>query len=59
MQLQGNIFFPTIGSNEAPMRKASAKCADEYVASIQDRLRTTLWEAQTQSIAEACRPKRY
>ena len=34
------------------MREASAKCVDEYVASVQDRLRTTLWEAQAQLTAE-------
>ena len=49
-----NFYFPTIGSTEAPMREASAKCVDKYIASVQDRLRTTLWEAQTQSMAEAC-----
>ena len=35
------------------MREVSAKHVDEYVASIQDRLRTALWEAQAQSMAEA------
>ena len=30
-----------------------------YVASIQDRLRTTLWEAQAQSTVEECRQKWY
>ena len=48
-----NLVFPTIGSNEAPMREASAKPMDEYVASIQDRLRTALWEVQVQSMMEA------
>ena len=32
--LSVNFYFPTIGSSEAPMREASAKCVDEYVASI-------------------------
>ena len=41
------------------MREASAKCVDEYIASIQDRLRITLWEAQAQSMAETCRQKWY
>ena len=36
------------------MREASAKHVDVYVASIWDRLRTALWEAQAQSTAEAC-----
>ena len=36
------------------MREASVKHVDEYVASIQDRLRTALWKAQAQSTAEAC-----
>ena len=41
------------------MREASAKHVDEYVASIWDRLRTTLWEAQAQSMVEACQQKWY
>ena len=32
---------------------------DEYIASVQDRLRTALWEVQTQSTAEACQQKWY
>ena len=32
---------------------------DEYVASVWDRLRTALWDAQAQSTAEACRQKWY
>ena len=54
-----DFVFPTIGSNEAPMREASAKHVDVYVASIWDRLRTALWEVQAQSTAEACRQKQY
>ena len=41
------------------MRKASTNCVDEYIASIWDRLRTTLWEVLTQSKAKACQQKRY
>ena len=41
------------------MREASTKHMDKYVASIWDRLRTTLWEAQVQSTAEACQQKWY
>ena len=54
-----NFYFPTIGSTKAPMREASTKHVDEYVASVWDRLRTTLWEVQTQSTVEACWQKRY
>ena len=54
-----NFVFPTIGSNEAPMREASAKHVDMYVASIWDRLRTTLQEVQVQLMAEAHRQKWY
>ena len=54
-----NFYFPTIGSTEAPMREASAKHVDEYVASIQDRLRTALWEVQAQLATEACQEKWY
>ena len=34
------------------MREASTKDVDKYIASVQNRLRTTLWEVQTQSMAE-------
>ena len=58
-RLPVDFYFPTIGSTKAPMREASAKHVDEYVASVQDRLRTTLWEVQTQLKAEACQQKHY
>ena len=29
-----NFYFPTIGSSQAPMREASTKHVDEYIASI-------------------------
>ena len=41
------------------MREASAKHVDVYIASVQDRLRTALWEAQAQLTVEACRQKQY
>ena len=41
------------------MREASVKHVDEYIASVWDRLRTALWEAQAQSMAEACRQKQF
>ena len=41
------------------MRGAFTKCVDVYVASIQDRLRTTLQEVQAQSTVEACQQKWY
>ena len=54
-----DFVFPTIGSNEAPTKEASAKHVDVYIASVWDRLRTALWEAQAQSTAEACQQKWY
>ena len=48
-----HFYFPTIGSAKAPTRQASAKHVDKYVASVQDRLRTALWEAQAQLTTEA------
>ena len=54
-----NFIFPTIGSNKAPMREASAKRVNVYVASLRDRLRSTLWEAQAQSTAEGHQQKWY
>ena len=47
-----DFYFPTIGSTKAPMREASTKHVDEYIASVWDRLRTALWEAKTQLMAE-------
>ena len=41
------------------MREASTKHVDMYVASIWDRLRTTLWEVQAQSTVEEHRQKWY
>ena len=58
-RLLADFVFPTIGSNEAPMREASAKHVDVYVASIWDRLRTALWEVQAQSMEDAHRQKQY
>ena len=34
-RLPVKLYFPTIGSTEAPMRQASAKHVDENVASVQ------------------------
>ena len=50
--LPAEFYFPTVGSSEASTREASAKCVDEYIASVQERLRTTLHEVQGQSMAE-------
>ena len=52
-----NFYFLTIGSTKAPTRKASTKHVDEYIASVWDRLRTALWEAQIQSIVEVHQQK--
>ena len=54
-----DFVFPTISSNEAPMREASTKHVDMYVPSVRDRLRTTLQDVQAQSTAEACQQKWY
>ena len=53
-RLPVNFIFPNIGSNKAPMREASARSVDVYVASVRDQLRSALQEAQAQSTAEAC-----
>ena len=58
-RLPVDFVFPTNGSNKVPMREASTKCVDVYVASKWDRLRIALWEAQAQSMAEACTQKWY
>ena len=54
-----DFVFPTVASNEAPSREASAKSVDRYIASMRDRLRSALQEAQAQSFAEACWQKQY
>ena len=53
-RLPVNFVFPTIVSNKAPTRQASTRNGDVYVASVRDQLRSTLWEVQAQSTAEAC-----
>ena len=58
-RLPVDFVFPTIGRNKAPTKEASAKHVDVYVASVWDRLRTSLWEAQAQLMAEACKQKWY
>ena len=58
-RLPVDFIFPTIGSNEAPTREASAGSVDVYVVSVRDRLMNALWEAQAQSTAEACQQKQY
>ena len=58
-RLPVDFIFPTVGSNEAPMREASARSEDVYTASVRDRLRSTLLEVQAQSTMEACQLKWY
>ena len=41
------------------MREASTRKVDTYVASVRNRLRSALREAQAQSTTEACRQKWY
>ena len=55
-----DFIFPTIGSNEAPTwERPLPGVWTVYVASVRDRLRSALWEAQAQSTAEACWQKWY
>ena len=58
-RLPVDFVFPTIGSSEAPMRETSARKVDTYIASVRDRLRSTLREVQAQSTTEARRQKWY
>ena len=58
-RLPVDFVFPTVGSNKAPMREASAIHVDVYVASVWDRLRTALHEVQAQSMGEAHQQKQY
>ena len=52
-RLRVDFYFPTFRSAEVPKRGTSAKHVDEYMATVHDRLRYVLWEAQAQSTAEA------
>ena len=58
-RLPVDFIFPTVCSNKAPMREASTRNVDVYVASVRDQLRSTLWEVQAQSTTEACQQKWY
>ena len=58
-RLPVDFVFPTVSSNKAPMREASTRSVDVYVASVRDWLRSTLWEAQAQLTVEACQQKWY
>ena len=49
-RLPVDFVFPTIGSSEAPMREASTRKVDTYVASVRDQLRITLREAQANQL---------
>ena len=42
-RLPVNFYFPTFRSTEVPMRGTSTKHVDEYVATVHDQLRATLW----------------
>ena len=54
-----DFYFHTLRRAEVPKCGASTKCVDKYAATVQDQLRATLQEAQTQSMAEAWRQKWY
>ena len=43
-----DFYFNTFRSTEVPIREASTKCVDEYVATVHEWLCTALWEAQCQ-----------
>ena len=47
------FYFPTLRNAEITMRGTSAKCVDEYMATVCDWLRSALQEALAQSTAEA------
>ena len=58
-RLPVNFYLPSVGDSEAPTRETSTKHVDDYVASVQERFRTTLLEVQAQLTAEACQQKWY
>ena len=48
---------PPLAAVRPPTREASARSVDMYIASVRDRLRSTLQEAQAQTTAEAHQQK--
>ena len=54
-----DFVFPTVGSSKAPMREASTRKVDTYVASVRDQLRSALREAHAQLTAEAWQQKQH
>ena len=58
-QLPVDFYSSTFRSPEVPMRGASAKHVDKYMATVCNWLRANPWEAQTQSTAEAQWQKQY
>ena len=58
-RLPVHFYFPTVSSSKATMREASTKHVDKYIAFAWERWRTTLREAQAQSMAEVCQQKWY
>ena len=58
-RLPVNFYFPTLRSAEGPRGGTSTKHVNEYIATVRDHLRTTLQEAQAQSMAEVQRQKWY
>ena len=57
LRLPIDFYFPTLRSTEEPRRGTSTKCVNEYVATVRHHLKTTLQEAQAQSMAEDQRQK--
>ena len=58
-RLPVNFTFPTIGSSDAPMREASTRKVDTYIASVRDQLRSALREVHAQLTTEALQQKWY
>ena len=58
-RLPVNFYFLTLRSAEGPRRGTSTRHVNENVATVRDHLRTTLQEAQAQSMAEAQKQKQY
>ena len=58
-RLPVNFYFCTLRSTEGPKTGISTKHVNEYVATVRDCLKTTLQEAQAQSMIEAHRQKWY
>ena len=47
------LLLPNLKEHRDPKRVVSTKCVDQYIATVWDHLKTTLQDAQAQSMGES------